>query len=70
MLSFKSAISLSFVLYTFGIMYPHKKKSSGFISGESVTQEIGPPPPIHLPLNFSFNHVRTSLEKWGGAAFC
>ena len=45
-------------------MYPRRKKSSGAKSGERGAQEIGPPLPIHLPLSFSFNYARTSLEKW------
>ena len=57
-LSFKSAISLSFVLYTFVLMHLHRKKSRGVKSNELY--------PIFLPLNFSFSHVPTSLEKWSG----
>ena len=69
--SFKSAISLTFVLYTFVLMYSHTEKIKWRVkSGERGAQEIGPSLPIHLPLNFSFNHVRTSLEKWGGAPSC
>ena len=48
-------------------MYLHRKKSSGVRSGERGAQEIGPSLSIHLPLNFSLNHARASLEKWGGA---
>ena len=62
-LFFNWAISLTFVFYTFVLMYPHRKQSRGVKSGECVVQEIGPPLPIHLLLNFSFNHVRTSLNK-------
>ena len=62
-LSFKSAVSLTIVLFH------RKKKSSGVESGERGDQEIGPPRPIHLPLNFSFNYVR-NLEKLSGAPSC
>ena len=69
-LSFKSAISLTLVLNTFVLMYLHRKKSSSVKSGERGAQETGPALPIYLPLNFSFNHARTSLEKRGGAPSC
>ena len=69
MFSFKLAISLTFVLSTFVLMNPpYRKNSSGIKSGEHGAQEIGPPVSVHLPLNFSFNHIRTSLGKWGGAS--
>ena len=61
--SFQSAIPLTFVFYTFVLMYLHRKKSSGVKLEERSVQEIGPPLPILLQLNFSLNHVRTSLEK-------
>ena len=56
-LSFKSAISLTFVLYTFVLMYPHRTKSSGVKSGEHGVEEIGPRLPIHFPSNLSSNRV-------------
>ena len=67
-----SAISLISVLSTFlkRISVERKKKSSSVKSAECAAQEIEPPRPIHLPLNFSFCHVRNSLEKWGGASSC
>ena len=37
-LSFKSAISLTFVLHTFVLMHPHRKKSSGIKSRERDAQ--------------------------------
>ena len=63
-LSFKSTISLIFVLSTFVLMYSHRKISSDVKSGEHAAQEIvGLPLPIRFSLNF---YVRT-LWKNGTA---
>ena len=59
---------MTFVLYSFVLMYVHRTKSSGVKSRERDAQEIGPSLPIYLPLNFSFDHERISVEKWGGAS--
>ena len=65
-LFFKSSISLTLVLYTFVLTYLHETKSNGVKSEDHGAQEIGPPLPIHLSSNFSFNHARTSFEECGG----
>ena len=64
-------MSLIFVLYTYVLMYPCRKKSSGIKSEERAAKEVGPPRSIYLSwLNFRFNHVQTSLEKSADALSC
>ena len=63
MFPFKSAISLTFVLYTFVLMYPNRTESSSVKSGERAIQEIASPLLVRLPLYFSFNHVCMQRKK-------
>ena len=52
------------------LMYPHRKKSSGEISGLRGGQGIGPPLQIQASGNLSFKTSVTKQLKWGGAPSC
>ena len=69
-LAFKFEISGTGVENTLSLTYPHKKKSTGVISGDRGGQDVGPSLPIHLNGNVASKNRQTCEPRCGGAPPC